>query len=90
MAKFYYVYVLRSRRDNRFYIGSTADLRKRYHMHNSGLISSTRPRRPFDLCFYEAYRNQKDAKRREKYFKTTKGKSVLRTMLREHLSQLVP
>jgi len=38
------------------------------------------------MIFYEAYRNLKDAKRREKYFKTTKGKTTLKIMLKEYLA----
>ena len=83
MPRFYYVYVLRSLRDAKLYIGSTTDLRKRLTMHNSGLVTSTKPRLPFELSFYEAYRNPRDARRREEYFKTTKGKTIVRTMLRE-------
>jgi len=37
--------------------------------------------------FYEAFILEKDAKRREKYFKTTKGKRVLRLMLKDSLNQ---
>ncbi len=90
MPRFQYVYVLRSLRDGRLYIGSTADLRKRLRLHNSGCVASTRPRRPFELAFYEAYPNQLDAKRREEYFKTTKGKFALKVMLREYFRELEP
>ncbi len=85
MVQFHYVYVLRSLLDGRFYMGSTKDLKKRLELHNSGAIRSTNPRRPFELVFYEAYRNEHDAKRRESYLKTAKGKTTLRTMLREFL-----
>ena len=86
MPLFYYVYVLRSLHDGRFYVGSTRDLKKRIQLHNAGAIASTRPRRPFELVFYEAYRNEYDARRRESYFKTAKGRTALRTMLREFLN----
>ena len=85
MAKFFYVYVLRSLSDGRWYIGSTIDLKQRLKLHNSGAVESTRPRRPFELIFYEAYRNELDGKRRESYFKSSKGKTSLRLMLAEFL-----
>lgn len=47
------------------YIGSTNDLRKRLAMHNSGKVYSTKLRKPFELIYYEAYRAEKDARRRE-------------------------
>jgi hypothetical protein len=37
--------------------------------------------------YYEAHTSKKDAKRREQYFKSTKGKSTLRQMLRNALDQ---
>jgi len=47
------------------YIGSTSDLRKRLAMHNSGKIYSTKFRKPLDLIYYEAYKSEEDARRRE-------------------------
>jgi putative endonuclease len=84
-SRFHYVYVLRSLRDGRLYVGSTGDLRRRLELHNSGLVTSTKPRRPLELIFYEAYRNEYDAKRRESYLKTSKGRSSLKVMLAEFL-----
>jgi putative endonuclease len=79
----YYVYILKSRFDGKLYVGYTTDLRNRLRKHQSGEVISTRPRRPFELIFYEAYKSKEDAKRRERYFKTGKGKSSLRMMLRD-------
>lgn len=47
------------------YIGSTNDLRKRLSMHNSGKIYSTKFRKPFELIYYESYKAEKDARKRE-------------------------
>jgi putative endonuclease len=81
----YYVYVLRSNLDGKLYIGYTANLRDRIRKHNNGEVTSTRSRRPFELIFYEGYKGMQDAKRREQYFKTAKGKSSLKLMLRDSL-----
>jgi putative endonuclease len=82
---FYYVHVLRSLKDAKFYIGYTIDLRKRFREHQDGLVTSTKPRAPFELIFFEAYRNKYDAIRREKCLKTSKGKTTVKQMLREYL-----
>jgi len=82
----FYVYILQSLKDRKLYIGYSTDLRKRLKDHNSGGTKSTKTRRPFKLIYYEAHLSEKDARRREKYFKTAKGKSTLRQMLRESLS----
>ena len=81
----HYAYVLRSMKDGKFYMGSTSDLRRRFAEHQKGSNISTKHRRPFELIFYEAFKHLEDARRRERYFKTDKGKSTLRQMLRESL-----
>ena len=81
----YYVYVLRSLVDGKLYIGYTANLRNRFQQHQAGAVTSTQYCRPFELIFYEAYKSMEDAKRRERYFKTSKGKSSLRLMLQDSL-----
>lgn len=82
--KFYYVYVLQSKIKKFIYAGYTTDLKRRLLRHNNKENLSTKAYAPFDLIHYEAYRNINDAKRRELYFKTTKGKTTLKTMLKEY------
>lgn len=84
----FYTYVLRSQKDGNLYIGYTENLKKRFKEHQDGQSPATSPRRPLDLIFYEAYLNKYDALRREKYFKTSKGKTTLQNMLREYFSHL--
>ena len=84
----YYTYALLSLKDRKFYIGFTNDLKRRLKEHNSGKNISTKPRLPLELVYYEAHLSKTDAERREKYFKTAKGKSSLRQMLRESLKNL--
>lgn len=82
--KFYYVYILKSINHNFLYVGFTANLKVRFIQHNNKEELSTKHYAPFKLIHYEAYRNVRDAKRREEYFKTTKGKTTLRLMLKEY------
>ena len=65
----YYTYVLRSLKDKRLYIGSTPDLRKRLKEHNSKKVFSTKYRLPLELVYYEAYCEERYARRREKQLK---------------------
>ncbi|MBL7072880.1 MAG: GIY-YIG nuclease family protein [Candidatus Omnitrophica bacterium] len=81
----YFVYVLKSLKDDKFYIGFSEDVKRRIKDHNSGKVLSTKDRRPFKLIYYEAHLSKKDALRRENYFKTTKGKTTLKQILRETL-----
>ncbi|HLD27464.1 MAG TPA: GIY-YIG nuclease family protein [Patescibacteria group bacterium] len=81
----YYVYILLSLKDKNFYIGYSTNLKQRINYHRKGLVKSTKNRRPLKLIFYEVYLKKDDAKRREKYFKTTDGKKALKIMLRKTL-----
>ncbi len=67
----YYVYILKSKKDNKFYIGYSKNLKQRLFEHNRGNVESTRNRRPLELVYYEAYRDEEDAKTREKSFKNS-------------------
>lgn len=85
--KFYFVYVLLSLKDKLFYFGYTNNIERRFLEHQLGKNFSTRYRTPLKLIFYEAYLNKGDALRRERYFKTTKGKVTIKQMLREYLEE---
>lgn len=85
---FCYVYVLHSSKNNNFYIGLSLNLRRRLAEHNKGLSFSTQFNRPWRLLYYEAHINELDARRREKYLKTTAGHQALRKMLKEELKNL--
>lgn len=82
----FYVYILQSQVKDRLYIGMTTNLKRRVSEHNAGQNVSTKACRPWELIFYEAYLNKKDAGRREKYLKTTQGHQAIRRMLQEHFS----
>ena len=65
----FYVYILRSKKDGRLYIGFTNDLKRRVGEHNSGENRSTKSGVPFELIYYEAYKSREDAEKREKMLK---------------------
>jgi putative endonuclease len=65
----YYVYVLKSKVDLNTYIGYSGDLKARLENHNKGKNKSTKHRAPFELIYYEAYKNETDARRREQELK---------------------
>ena len=65
----YYVYILKSIKDRKLYIGYTNNLQRRIKEHNSKLNTSTKSRTPFKLVYYEAYHNQQDATKRESNLK---------------------
>lgn len=76
----FYTYALFDKK--RFYIDYSSDLKRRIKEHKNKGVKSTKHRKNLELIFYEAFKSEKDARRREKYFKTTKGKKALKLMLK--------
>ena len=87
MKGFYYVYILNSEKDGKNYAGYTKNLKLRLEQHKKGEVESTKYRRPLKLIYFEACLNQKDALKREKYFKTHYGKMFLKNRLANWYSE---
>jgi putative endonuclease len=77
----YYTYVLKSLKDQKLYIGYSADLKQRMREHNSGHVEATKNRRPLTLVYYEACLSEMRAVEREKYFKTGFGRRYLKSRI---------
>ena len=86
MKDFYYIYVLKSEVDNKFYTGYTSNLKLRLEQHEKGYVQSTKHRRPLKLIYFEGCLNQQDATKREKYLKTHYGKMFLGNRLKSYLT----
>jgi len=86
MEKCRYVYVLRSLTDHQFYVGLTNDSPARLQTHNSGFVTSTKKRTPFEFVFWEGCLNASDAAQREKYLKSAWGKRFIRGRIRRYLT----
>lgn len=82
----YYVYILKSLKDNKMYTGYTHNLKLRFEQHNKGQVESTKDRKPLRLIYYEACLNRFDATHREKYLKTYHGKAFLKRRLKSYLT----
>ncbi len=83
---FYYVYVLQSKKDKRWYTGFTNDIRKRLTQHNMNQSQWTKNRGPFSLIYCEMCLDRDDARSREVYLKTGMGKRYLKNRMRRFLS----
>ena len=77
----YYVYVIKSEKDNRFYKGLTQDLEKRINQHNMGVNKSTKGFRPWVLLYSKVFTSRIEATDYEKYLKSEIGKEFLKTII---------
>ena len=82
----YYVYVMKSKRDGRLHVGRTGDLQRSIKRHNGGLVASTKDRIPFEIVYYEACTDKRDALKRESYLRGAYGKRFIENRLHHFLS----
>ena len=81
----FYTYVLQSEKNKEVYIGFTSNLKHRLLEHNQELNFSTKRYMPWKLVYYEACLEESDARRREKYLKTTQGGRMLKRRIKDFL-----
>ncbi len=77
----FYVYLLEETSGGELYTGYTKDLKKRLVEHNAGENASTK-NKSWHCIYYEACTREEDARRREKYLKTSQGRRTLKLRLR--------
>ena len=74
----YYFYVLKIRQNGKLYKGYTNNLKRRLAEHRRGDSTFTSKNGIFDLVFYEAYSDERDARKAERYFKSGHGREILK------------
>lgn len=81
-----YVYIIRSIRYGKYYIGSTRDIKKRLIHHNQDSNQSTKKYRPYKLLYFEKYDTNKQALIRERKIKSYKGGKAFKLLIDKVLS----
>jgi len=81
----FYVYIIKSVKDNRWYTGQTKDLQHRLFEHNSGkgLVRYTKRKGPWELIYNEEYSTRSEAMLREKYLKTGAGRDFIKRQIQK-------
>ena len=77
----YYVYVLVSERNGRFYVGQTRDIVERLRRHNAGTQVATRGYEPWHLARLEQFSTRQEACARELEIKSKKSRTWLEWLL---------
>ncbi len=78
----FWVYILRSEVNGRYYVGQTDDVDARTGMHDRGEVKSTRPYRPWKLVYSEVFQTRSEAVRRERQIKRRKKRSYIEALIR--------
>ena len=77
----YYVYILQSEKDGRYYVGVSGNVRKRFKAHNAGESKSTAPYRPWALKKIEEYNNIRFAYQRERLIKAKHSREFIEKVI---------
>jgi len=77
----YSVYVLKSEKNGRLYYGCTNSLKRRLAEHNSGYSKYTKNLRPLKLVYSEMCDSLTEARKREKFFKSGRGREIIKLKL---------
>ena len=80
----WYVYILKSTKNKRFYIGVTERLEIRIVEHNQGKAKSTKPYRPWNIIYKEEFNNKSEAYKREYWLKHPKGYNDKLNIIKQH------
>jgi len=76
----FHVYVLKSEKTGRRYIGSCENLETRVRRHNLGHSKATRHGMPWTLIHSETSCNRAEATRKERYYKSGRGRDELKQL----------
>ena len=77
----YFVYILQSLKNGRYYVGYTGNLEKRLAEHNSGKTKGNKYLAPFDLVYKETFISETEARKREYYIKSQKSKRFIEKLI---------
>jgi putative endonuclease len=79
----YHVYVLKSKIVDRYYVGSTKDLKRRLTEHNNRRKHWTSKFQPWEIIYSEEYNTLSEARRKEKWLKSKNSIAEKLKLIRE-------
>jgi len=80
----YFVYVLKSKNFRKTYVGITDNIERRINQHNNGDSFYTKRFLPWVIVHKEEFNDRIDARKREKYLKSSAGRKYLRKTIFEN------
>jgi len=77
----YYVYILLNDAKTRTYTGVAEDVDRRLKEHNAGRVVSSKPYRPYKIVHSEPYKTLVEARKKEKFYKSTTGRRSIKEII---------
>ena len=78
----FFVYILQSKKNKSFYVGSCKNIEHRFKLHNKGLVKSTKRYAPWILVYKENFYSLKDARKRELQIKSWKKRNRIEKLIK--------
>ena len=75
------MYILRSKKNGRYYVGQTSNLWDRLRRHNEGRVKATRGAIPWVLMHTERYETRRKAVEREREIKSKKSRGFIERLI---------
>ncbi|MCL4367285.1 GIY-YIG nuclease family protein [Patescibacteria group bacterium] len=82
------VYILKSLRSGRYYIGSTTNLGRRLKEHNLGKTKSLKYSRPLEVVFSQDYNSAEEARKVEYKLKSFKSREIIERIIKDKIINL--
>ena len=79
----YFVYILYSKKFERYYTGHSKDCEDRLKDHNRGKVRSTKAYVPWEIVYTEKFETKSEAYRREMEIKSYKTGEAFRKLIRK-------
>ncbi len=77
----WFIYILYSEKNDRYYVGSTHDLGWRLERHNMGWGKYTKRGIPWKIVYSEAYQTKSEALKREREIKNEKSRKYIEYLI---------
>ena len=77
----YYLYILQSQAKGRYYVGVSGNVDKRLKEHNSGIVKSTAPYKPWIIKCVEEFPDIKLAYQRERFIKDKHSRKIIEKII---------
>jgi predicted GIY-YIG superfamily endonuclease len=74
---------LRSAKNDRYYIGSTVDINRRFLEHSNGQVKATKYILPLELVFAQTFQTIKEARHVEYVLKNKKSRVIIESIIKE-------
>ncbi len=81
VGNMFYIYIICSDINTKYYVGCSGDLEKRLSEHNKGLSKYTKRFKPWRLVYEETFKTLSNARKRETQIKSWKKRRAIEKLI---------